>query len=212
MEKIILADGTEREVPTAEELTNLNAAAQAKQDLEAKVAALNKAKQDADNDPVQKNWNAMRATNESLKAALKAQGKEVREDGTIIDATQPQFNQDEIINKATTAATVAAQQVALDNYKRTLLSKYNEEDKKVIEHYYTKLSAGEQLDFDTVDKLINEAARLVSPNSKPNNQVSFGGQPPRFNNNNQGQNFSETEAGKSIANEVFGDSSFAKAK
>ena len=60
-EKITLADGSEREVPTAEEIAALTQAAEEKKALETKLSSF-------ENDPVQKNWSAMRQVNESLKA------------------------------------------------------------------------------------------------------------------------------------------------
>jgi len=201
MEKIILADGTEREVPTVDELAALNKAAEEKTALETKLAGF-------ENDPVQKNWNAMRQINDNLKASLKAQGKEVKDDGTVVDAPPPAVNADEVIKKATDAATVAAQQVALDQYKRNLLSRYNEEERKVVDHYYSKLSSGETVTVENMEKFVSEAARLAVPNSAPPKFVPGNGQAPRFAPTD-GPKFSETEAGKSIANEVFGPNSFA---
>lgn len=205
MEKIILADGTEREVPTAEELAMLNKLQEEHQTLKTKMEVF-------ENDPVQKNWNNLRQTNDKLKEALKAQGKEVKEDGTIVEA-QKTFDPQELLNKASEVATARANEIATENYKRTLLSKYSDDEKKVIDHYYNKLMTGEQVTVENIDKFIGEASRLANPDQNNSSVQSFGGQPPRFSNTNQGQSdFAETDFGKQLANEVFGDDSYAKAK
>jgi hypothetical protein len=115
---------------------------------------------------------------------------------------------DEITDK--TRLIVAEENIKLK--KNEALARFPEEKRKVVEHYLGKLTAGEQVTPDNLDKFINDAAFLADPQAaaaKP--RFAGGGQPPLLKPQD-GNSFAETEAGKSIADEVFGDNSFTKKK
>lgn len=190
-EKIILQDGTEREVPTADELA---AFTKAQQDLATAQAELAKFK----DNPADKNWRALNEKADRLKAALIAQGKEVGEDGTVTEKTKmPTFEEIEAKTRSITSEMLLGQQ------KNTMLSKFDPETKKVVEHYYNKLVTGETVTPENMEKFISEAAKLAIPESATQKGFSVNGQPPRFKTET-GSGFGDTDLGKQLAKEIFG--------
>jgi len=204
MEKIILADGTEKEVPTADEFKALDEKAKTADKFKADYDAANKELETFKNDPQNKNWQQARTTIDRLKDELKKGGKEMRDDGTIVEIGKT-MTFEEVEAKATGAAT----KLLLEERKREKLSKFTEEDRKVIEHYYNKLSTGEDMSFEKVDKFVTEAARLVKPDMFVSPTPS--GHAPRLPDGTK-QNFAETDLGKQVAEDIFGTESFTKKK
>lgn len=214
MRKLILEDGSEIEVPTDEELTDLKTKAEKAATLEADLEKLKKEAENKENP----DWRLARRKLEKMEEQLKSQGKGVKEDGSIID--QPtHIDPQEILKQATEAATKTANEVALNRYRDELLGSFDEETRKVVQHYYDKLSTGEELSFDKIRSLVNEASVLATPNHAPSSAVRHGtgsGAPPRISFDANGQQskkpYSETEEGRATAEEIWGNSSFTKAK
>lgn len=207
-ETVTLADGSQREVLTADEQQNLQTAAQEAATLKTTVETLTKEKQALESDPANRNWKQIREVNEKLKDAMRAQGKEVKEDGTITEA--PKTLTAEEIEQRTRKVV---QEENVISQKKAALSKFPEEKRKVVEHYLNKLTAGEELSPDNIEKFVSEAAMLADPQGVPHKTYSPGGsgQPPLLKPKD-GNSFAETDAGKSIANELFGADSFAQPK
>lgn len=217
MPKAILDDGTEVEVPSQDELQKLQEKAKQAEQLELDLKKANEALTKKDSP----DWRNARRRMEKQDELLKAQGKAVDDDGNVIDvpATQQPINPDEIIKRAEEAATKKAQEVALTNYKNELLNSFDKDSREVVEHYYNKLSQGEELTFDSIRKFINEASRHVSPNASTRRPVSFGGSSggaPRYDLKSDGslneKRFSETEDGAQVAKEIWGDSAYSSKK
>ena len=207
-QKLTLEDGSEVEVPTKEEQDVLQAKADAHDELQTKVTELEKFKEDSDADPSNKNWKEMRDNNKRLKDALKASGKDVDDEGNITEKPNT-LTAEEVDERA----IKAAKGELLSNHRSTLLNKItDEEQRKVVEHYFGKLSAGEELDFNGVEKYMQEAQRLATPAGEDSNRINVNGGAPKLVNANGGNNFSETEDGKRMAAEMFGDDSFTNAK
>jgi hypothetical protein len=202
---IVTEDGSTIEVPTDEELSALKESAAKAAELQTKVEQYEK-------DPIEKNWRELRASREAesakakkLEEQLATIGKQVKDDGTLVDAQKP-LSYEEIEAKA----RLAARSELVGQQKRTLLSKYDEEKKKVVEHYLTKLTYGEEVTMDNLEKYVKEAELLADPTiaTAPKTPI-VRGQPPILTGAD-GKRFSDTEAGKSLANEIFGNDSFAK--
>ena len=210
MEKIILQDGTEREVPTAEELAELTKKSESADELTTQNEEY-KTKIDAfDTDPANKNWKELRDVNSKLRTALKDSGKDVSDDGTITEKSEA-LTAEQIREEASSAT----KKTILDQQKNDLFSKItDEEQKKVVEHYFDKLSSGEELDFNGVSKVFTEAQRLATPQDGANDTtVGAYGAPPRTHIGEEKRtDFAETDAGKAIADDMYGDDSFTKAK
>jgi coenzyme F420-reducing hydrogenase alpha subunit len=194
------------EVPTEEELKALQTSAEQATELQKQVDELSKLKETYEKDPVQKNWNAIRAKTERMEAALKAQGKTVDDEGNVIE--QPKsITAEEIEEKA----RKAARSEMVGQQKRNLLAKYDDEQRKLVEHYLNKLTAGEEINIDNLEKFVQEADILANPNQTAKSAPFVAGQPPRIKGIDENR-FSDTDEGSKLANEIFGDESFAKKK
>lgn len=193
------------EVPTEEELTGYKTLETTVQTLTKEkddLAAANKAYAE---DPTNKNWQLVRTANDNMRAALKAQGKEVKEDGSVVES-QKQMTVEEVRAEATKAASEAF----VNNYKSAQLKKLPEDQRKVVEHFFTKLSAGEVLDVEKVDNYLNQATTLAQPPAKSGG-THVNGHPPQFKTEADGKpKFGDTPEGQDIANDMFKGESFAK--
>lgn len=211
--KIVLEDGSEIEVHTDEELADLKSKAERVTTLETELERLKKEAENKENP----DWRVARRKLEKMEQQLKEQGKGVKEDGSIIDQP-PVIDPQEILKQATEAATKTANDVALTRYKDELLNSFDEETRKVVQHYYNKLSTGEELSFDKIRSLVSEASRLATPSEQaPSGRGGTGiGAPPRITFDSNGQQskkpYSETDEGRATAEEIWGNSSFTKAK
>lgn len=211
--KIVLEDGSEIEVPTEEELTDLKSKADKASTLEADLEKIKKEAENKENP----DWRLARRKLERMESQLKEQGKGVKEDGSIVD--QPtHIDPQEILKQATEIASKTANDVALTRYKDELLGSFDEETRKVVQHYFNKLSTGEELSFDKIRSLVNEASILAAPaqSSAHVRHGSGAGAPPRISFDANGQQskkpYSETDEGRATAEEIWGNSSFTKAK
>lgn len=207
-EKITLEDGSEREVLTEEEVKVLNEKASQVEELTTKVSELTAKNEELSSSDENKNWSKLRTKAESLQKALEKQGIKTDDDGNVIQ--QPSSLTEEEIQER---INKTAREVINSNYKSSLFKKYQDdaEKKELVEHYFNKLSAGEELQPETMDKIFTEAERFAFPEQKENHSVSLpGGNPPLIKTDDK-NNFSNTEQGQSIANELFGEESFAKA-
>jgi len=203
-EKITKDDGTEIEVLTSEEQTALQEKATLADTLQATVDTLTAEKTKLEEaNPEVKNWKKLREVNDNLKAAMTAQGKIVSEDGVVSEAPKT-LTAEEVAAQATSAAN----NVLLTDRRRQAFAELTEEEKPVAELYYKKLTTGEEVTSENVEKLIADAKRMAVP---PVDKVgtSIAGAPPILKDPNK-QSFDETEKGQDIANEIFGDNSFAK--
>lgn len=203
MIKVKLEDGTEKEFPSDEELQALQKKAVEADTLKTELDTIK-------NNPTEKNWKALRDAKEKAQTALKEKGLEMGEDGTIKDIeTQKQITPEQMGQ----IAYDKAMEVAITNRKTELLSKYKEEDKKVIEYFYNKFSTGETMDLSKVEKFINDAEVHLSPAPK-NISPNINGQPPRFVGDAFGKkdNFAETDIGKQLAKDAFGDEAYSLEK
>ena len=204
MEKIILEDGSEREVPTADEWkTTQEKAAQ----VEALTKDLNDTKAKLE-DPANKNWAQLRQKATRAEEELAKLGKALDADGNVV--SKQEFITPE---KATEIARAAALEVTVGQIKDNLLSAFDEETRKTVEFYYNKLSSGEAQTQENVRKFVTEAARLVSPeaSARAANYVPMGGGAPIFKKPEAGS-FAETDLAKAVANSAFGKDSYAAPK
>jgi hypothetical protein len=178
-EKIQLADGSEREVPTVEEIKSLQENAQkVEQERTAREAAEKKVKELEENaDP---NWKEARRgleLKEKLMEQLKAQGKTIDEHGTITDLSPKGPS----VEDMTKLAARAARDEVLNAHKESLLNRYSKEEREAVEFYFKKFSTGEDLSLEKIDKFIADADSLVRPKQAPSDpRYSMNGAPPRM--------------------------------
>ena len=140
--KLVDEEGNEVEVPTDEELAALKVTAQVEADKKVEEAKMQweKDKKELEGQ-VNPNWKAMRESNERLKEAVKASGKEVDEQGNIIEKPVG-LSRDEVVK----TTEEAARKVYLEGQIASRLGQYDNETSKVVKYYFDKLSAGETVD------------------------------------------------------------------
>lgn len=161
--KVILEDGTEKEVPTDEELKALQDKANEVDSLKKQYEDIVKEKAELE-EGVNPNWPQVRKDikrKENLEKALKDKGLIFGEDGKIIDdPAKKQVTTDDVDKRATEAAT----NVLLKNHIETKLLGLDKEVKDAVLLKYEKLSAGENLSsISDVEKYLKEAMQLVVP-------------------------------------------------
>lgn len=145
------------------------------------------------------NWKAARGqikTLENVIATLKSQGKTVDESGKIVDSNEKGLSAEEIRNEA---AKSARQELINEKIEDTL-SAFGEEQQKVIKHYFSKLSAGEELTLKSVDKFLTDAVKasgITEGEDKVKNSLNrIGSSSSNPSNNNK--NFADTDSGKAV--------------
>lgn len=210
-QSITLQDGSVKEVLTDEEVKALQEKANKVDELSPQLDTLKTELEGYKGDKALENFRVLREKLNKANEALKLHGKQMNDDGTIVELTPKPVDPEELIKKATEAGQTAATSALLNQHRSALLAKYNPEERKIVEHYYNKLITGETVTIDNMEKFINEAASLANPNHNVRpGQLPMGGQAPRIQPNNSG--FTTSDLGKSIADEVFGTESFTKAK
>lgn len=197
--KLFNEDGDEIEVPTEEELTELQgkaekSATEALAELNSKLGVPEgtttedfvKNLQEEGNP----NWKAARQQIDTLKGVIKDQGLEVDTEGKVIK--DDSISQEELETKI----KATAKQEFLEQYKDSKLSKITDpEDKKVVQHYFDKLSAGEDLDHGKVDSIMASAMQLAKPGDS-NAVELITGAPPDISPPKDKADFSESDDGK----------------
>ena len=155
-EKIIvkLDDGKEeeREYFTKEDLEK--SVGETKAEFETKIKEM-----EGDLNP---NWKeARKVMSEQQKkiAALESTGKTIDDKGQIVDL-KPEISLDDVGKRAEEAAIRAHMNIKKEEY----LSQYDEETRKVVEHNYNKLTAGEQITVTNMGQFIEQAEMLSTPN------------------------------------------------
>lgn len=145
------------------------------------------------------NWNAAREEMRILKeenaklAKFKEMGKDIDDDGNVIDKEIPMTN-DKIREEARNAAV----NELINERKADLLNQFDEAERPVIETYFNKLSQGETITIKNVSEFINQASILAQPNRRGSIGIGGNGDGPRPSFN-QTKDFSETDEGKGLA-------------
>jgi len=194
-------DGNEVEVPDEKELEGLKLAAKKNKERKKALKELEAKIKDYEADDGKRNFRALRKKADALEKALKKLGKTVNDKGEIVDAKE-KIDPDKLLEEAKKAARSELIQNKID----TALSKIQDEDqRKVVKHYFEKLSAGEELDLEKVDKYLGQAAKLATPEGDTSNSLkdilnSDGG---TSRSGAGGEvNFAETEEGKALADDL----------
>lgn len=195
-------DGNKVEVPTEEEqkATLADATKKAADEAVAKAQAdFEQTKKDLESQ-VNPNWKKFREAHENLKKAITASGKQVDDDGNVIDPATKPLTKDEI---AATAAEAADKSLVKAHINRTL-SKLSADDRKLVMAKYDKLVAGENVTLDNVNDFLQQAGSAAFGTRETNPLAvagNAGGQPPRLSDGDR-QNFAETDEGKSLAKDL----------
>lgn len=206
-EKIKLADGSEREVLTADEQKALQEKANKADELG------NKIKEVEEED---KNWPQVREHvkfSKNVKKNLEAQGFEFDKDGNIKKkegAAPPPVNTDEIVAKAREAGVQGAEETLFSENKEKLLGGLHKDTRSAVEYFYKEMTEGKTgLTTAKKKELLEAAFRAANvPVPKQSGPVIQGGTP----RSEDGKAYGDSEDGQKIANQIFGEESFAKPK
>ena len=204
-EKIVLQDGTEREIPTAEELKSQNEQADKAKVVDGirkelgladdadLTSAIKEAKESSN-----PNWAAARQKMKILQDAAKAKGVEIDDAGNILD--KPVGIKAEDVSKMVSEKTTEALFIA---ERDRALSKHSVEDKKVVEHYFNKLMTGEDKSVANILKFTKEAESLAFPDRRIDpikNAFNSSGAGPRYGAQAGQVNKSAVEMGAAFGN------------
>jgi ribosomal protein S4E len=137
------ADGNEYEVPTDEELAELQEKAKKAEELE--------------NNPEEKNWKEMRESKKRLIDALRAQGKNVDDNGNVIEDNKLSA---EDISKITSEQV---KESLFESEKERVRAQFPENDRELFDYYLTKLMSNEEKSIANLIKFSEEAKAFVYP-------------------------------------------------
>lgn len=128
---------------------------------------------------------------------LKKEGKTFNTEGQIIEDNKG-ISKDELVAEA----QKTARQELINEKIEDTLEAYQEDERKVIMHYFNKISAGENLTLRSVDKFISDAVRAAGVGNSSNkdsvkqsiNRIGSSASNPGGGE----KNFADSEAGKSL--------------
>lgn len=208
-EKVVLADGTEREFHTPEEVKA----------LETKVAELEAR-------PINPNWQEARPKVDAYNAMipqLQAKGFKVDEKGTITFPETPPAPPTMTPEQIQEAIDKGTDRKLFDVHMNSKIASLTTEQQAAVKATYAKLIAGEVIASTAdVDKFVGKAIRIEVPQPQippadprysratglpplPHTPTTPAGAPQGYESNG----FADTDAGKAMANGLFGKESFA---
>lgn len=192
--------GNEVKVPDETDLTALQAAATKSADL---LKELEEAKQAAN-----PNWAEMRRINKSLEAEnaklkkLEDKGKTIDDNGEIVDRANT-MSPEAVRAAAVAAAQGATTQVLIDQRVEDYLQELSTDEANVVRTYYSKLSAGEEMNVRKVDEVMKsafQAAGIGVQENQARRTVGISGTGARVDGiKPKKEDFADTDSGKTFA-------------
>lgn len=157
---------------------------------------------------VNPNWQAARIKMKQLEdenaklKELEKTGKTLDEKGQVVDFKGNNGpSAEEVARIARESATQATQSAFVENRKKLHLQEFGEDKRKVVEHYFNKLSAGETLTEEKVDEYMESARRASGLTTNPINRANSFSAGKGFTNQNEPE-FTDTEQGKAWADRM----------
>lgn len=120
------------------------------------------------------NWKAARDRMEKLEALLKGKGVEVDETGNPKGGSGQGLSVEDVRKES----VEATRKELLGSRLEELLDDYDTDSKEVVRHYFTKLTAGEQVDMKNIKKFVLQAENAANAGEKKVKR-DFSGQGPR---------------------------------
>lgn len=198
-------DGKEIEVLTDEEVKDLKTKAEAGGKAEEYTKLVNDVRsalgvgKDANvleaikeaKDSSNPNWKLARGKIDRLTTFIKSkiQGAEIDDEGNV-KATEATMTPEQIRSEVASAT----KKEMLGAYINQKLSKMPDDKRTVVQKYYQKLTTGEEVTLENVDKFIGEAINIVIPKGSAF-FPQFGGNDPVITDEHK-EDFAATEAGK----------------
>lgn len=120
------------------------------------------------------NWREARETIKNLQAAALKNGIKLDDKGNpIVEQTGPSLKE---IEETTTKATRNAM---LNERFEEILGQYAPEEAKLVEHYFKKLTAGEEVSMKNIAKFVDQAEAAAGITASPTRKPITTGQGPR---------------------------------
>ena len=180
------------EEKTPEQIAELEAKAAKVDTLEEQIkgmvpgADLEKAKADLKQaqDDMNPNWPKTRAIIDNLRKVAKEKGVEVDDDGNV-RSNPNNVNMDDLVKRAEEAGRSSARNELLGTHLQSRLSGYDKESATLVKHFYEKMTNGETVTIDNMDKFVQmahsaaevESGSVIKNTSRATN--FSGGQGPR---------------------------------
>lgn len=205
MRKLYDDDGNEIEVPSEEELKALQEKAEKAdkaEEYEKLVSSVRTALDIKEDDDITEAVKlAKEAANPNWKDArdkIKRLTDYAKANGANVDEKTGEVMKEEKLDptKIAEEAKAAARQEIYQQQLSQKLSKYPEDKRQVVESYFKKLSAGEELNSEVIEKYVGEAESLTFP--KGVSTPSVDGGTPNLDESNA-EDFSNTQEGKQMA-------------
>lgn len=163
MPQQIEVDGVVGEYYTPDELQELSTKAaeeKVQQTLEEKQKEWEQEKAILE-ESINPNWKEARSKMSIMEKklqALESQGKTLDDNGQVVDLNRS-LTQEDIDKRATEIVNQQFLQSRINDRLRGL----DDQTKEVVKTYYNKLTTGEEVTLDNVDKYLTDAARMASP-------------------------------------------------
>lgn len=125
------------------------------------------------------NWKKAREQISKLQEAVKEKGVKLDDEG--LPLPKDHINPDELVKSAEERAAAATRQEFLNNRLEELLEGYTQDQAKVIRHYYSKITTGEEVSLQNIREFVTraEAASGFEKPSKMSRAMGAGGSGPR---------------------------------
>jgi len=130
------------------------------------------------------NWPKTRAIIDNLRKVAKEKGVEVDDDGNV-KSNPNNVNMDDLVKRAEEAGRSSARNELLGTHLQARLSGYDKESATLVKHFYERITNGETVTIDNMDKFVQmahsaaevESGSVIKNTSRANN--FSGGQGPR---------------------------------
>ncbi len=191
MDGDILVDAPDELTTLREKVGKLEEVEKAKNDLEAKVKEL-------ENDEQNMNWRKARDKEKRLLAALKADGKEVDDDGNLVEKPKG-YTDAELAQKT----TEQVEKIMIEKSLARAEKKLSETDRPIFRKAYEKVVHGEDVNSDNVEEFVEQAIMFAGrqgSNSMSDRLSSTRGGAPVFEE--AGKSYADTPAGQAAAEKM----------
>ena len=146
------------------------------------------------------NFRALREKADSWEKrakALEAKGKTIDDNGDVVD-----FEQKVSMKDVEDRARQIARGEQLNLKKEELLSRYDDDMRKVVEHNYNKLVNGEEVSVGNMDTFFAQAELLSTPGKTNPIRTAISQSRGNASINSNKSDFGDSEDGKSLANNM----------
>jgi len=169
------SEGNEVEVPTEDEMKNLQDKAKGNEDLSKKLKEQEEALESYKGDKALQNFKKLRESNDKLKAELKKSGKTINEEtGEIEEEKKEGLSKEEVESTTKKVVSDTIYEAELEK----VLSSYDKDTKEAMKTYVEKLSGDQDKTIDNLYKVVEDAKKIVAPSAPAENSIQKGWNKP----------------------------------